>query len=97
MSALTIGIITLQLQEGLPTQVVSCELTERQREVLAFVARGCTNKQIAEALYITEKTARNHVSHILEKLELSCRTQAAVFAIEHRLIPPRMRQSGETP
>jgi two-component system response regulator DevR len=92
MSALTIGIITMQLQEGLPTQVVSCELTERQREVLALVARGYTNKQIAEALYITEKTARNHVSHILEKLGMSRRSEAAVFAVEHRLVPPRMLQ-----
>ena len=87
MSPLTIGIITKQLQERLPTQVGSCELTEREREVLTLVARGYTNKQIAEALYVTEKTARNHVSHILEKLELSRRTQAAVFAIEHKLVP----------
>ncbi len=47
------------------------ELTEREREVLALVAKGYTNKQIAEALYVTEKTARNHVSHILDKLGLA--------------------------
>jgi two-component system, NarL family, response regulator DevR len=88
MSLLSIGIITKQL----PTQVVSSVLTEREREVLALVARGYTNKQIAEALYVTEKTARNHVSHILEKLELSRRSEAAAFAVEHRLVPPRMLQ-----
>lgn len=61
------------------------ELTEREREVLALVARGYTNKQIAEALYLSEKTARNHVSHILEKLGLSRRSEAAAYAVEHRL------------
>jgi len=88
MSLLSIGIITKQL----PTQVVSSILTEREREVLALVARGYTNKQIAKALYVAEKTARNHVSHILEKLELSRRSEAAAFAVEHRLVPPRMLQ-----
>lgn len=67
------------------------ELTEREREVLILVARGYTNKQIAESLYVSEKTARNHVSHILEKLGLSRRSEAAAFAVEHKLVPPRER------
>ena len=65
------------------------ELTEREREVLTLVARGLTNKQIADTLFVTEKTARNHVSHILDKLGLSRRSEAAAFAVEHRLVPPR--------
>jgi two-component system, NarL family, response regulator DevR len=65
------------------------ELTDREREVLGLVARGYTNKQIAEALFMSEKTARNHVSHILEKLGLSRRSEAAAFAVEHKLVPPR--------
>ncbi len=65
------------------------ELTEREREVLALVARGYTNKQIAGELFVSEKTARNHVSHILEKLSLSRRSEAAVYAVEHKLVPPR--------
>jgi len=65
------------------------DLTVREREVLALVARGYTNKQIAEALNVTEKTARNHVSHILEKLSLSRRSEAAAYAVEHKLVPPR--------
>jgi Response regulator containing a CheY-like receiver domain and an HTH DNA-binding domain len=64
------------------------DLTEREREVLALVARGYTNKQIAEALYVSEKTARNHVSHILEKLGLARRSEAAAFAVEHKLLHP---------
>ena len=70
-------------------------MTEREREVLALVARGYTNKQIAEALYVSEKTARNHVSHILEKLGLARRSEAAAFAVEHRLVPPKTPQNGE--
>jgi len=69
------------------------ELTEREREVLALVARGYTNKQIADTLYVSEKTARNHVSHILEKLELSRRSEAAAFAVENKLVPPRERDT----
>lgn len=65
------------------------ELTEREREVLALVARGYTNKQIADTLVVSEKTARNHVSHILEKLGLSRRSEAAAFAVEHKLVPPK--------
>ena len=73
-------------------QMPGSELTEREREVLALIARGYTNKQIAEALTVTEKTARNHVSHILEKLGFSRRSEAAVYAVEHRLVPPKEQQ-----
>jgi two-component system, NarL family, response regulator DevR len=82
---------TKQAMERL-TQMPGSELTEREREVLALVARGYTNKQIADTLYVSEKTARNHVSHILEKLGLSRRSEAAVFAVEHKLVPPREQQ-----
>ena len=71
------------------TQIPGSELTEREREVLTLVARGYTNKQIADTLVVSEKTARNHVSHILDKLGLSRRSEAAAFAVEHKLVPPR--------
>ncbi len=71
------------------------DLTEREREVLALVARGYTNKQIAETLYVSEKTARNHVSHILEKLGMARRSEAAAYAVEYRLVPPKTPQNGE--
>lgn len=74
------------------SQTAGDELTEREREVLALIARGHTNKQIAELLCVSEKTARNHVSNILEKLGLSRRSEAAVYAVEHRLVPPRSAQ-----
>jgi two-component system response regulator DevR len=59
------------------------------REVLALVARGYTNKRIAEALSMSEKTARNHVSHILVKLGLERRSEATAYAVEYKLVPPR--------
>jgi DNA-binding CsgD family transcriptional regulator len=55
-------------------------LTTREREVLALVGQGRANRDIAAALYISERTARTHVSNILRKLELSSRTQAAILA-----------------
>ena len=61
-------------------------LTEREREVLRLVARGHSNKEIAALLDITERTARTHVSNILGKLDLASRTQAALWAIEHRAV-----------
>jgi DNA-binding NarL/FixJ family response regulator len=61
-------------------------LTEREREVLGLVARGHSNKEIATLLDITERTARTHVSNILGKLDLASRTQAALWAIEHRAV-----------
>ena len=62
------------------------ELTAREREVLQLIASGLTNREIAEALFITEKTVKTHVSHILGKLGLSDRTQAAILAVKHGLI-----------
>ena len=61
------------------------ELTEREREILLLVARGATNREIGEALFITEGTVKNHVSNILSKLGLRDRTQAALYARERFL------------
>ena len=60
-------------------------LTARERDVLACVARGLSNRAIADELGMAERTARTHVSNILAKLGLTSRTQAALFAVEHRL------------
>ncbi|HYH94011.1 MAG TPA: response regulator transcription factor [Candidatus Saccharimonadales bacterium] len=63
-------------------------LTVREREVLGGVARGLSNRAIADELGITERTARTHVSNILAKLGLSSRTQAALVAARHGLDRP---------
>ena len=60
-------------------------LTARERDVLACVARGLSNRAIADELGMAERTARTHVSNILAKLGLTSRTQAALFAVEHGL------------
>ncbi|MCC6617805.1 MAG: response regulator [Chloroflexi bacterium] len=61
-------------------------LTAREKEVLAQLAKGAANKEIAYELGITERTARTHVSNILGKLGLASRTQAALYAVEHKLV-----------
>jgi DNA-binding NarL/FixJ family response regulator len=60
-------------------------LTPREKEVLAKLGKGASNKEIAYELSITERTARTHVSNILGKLGLASRTQAALWAVEHKL------------
>jgi non-specific serine/threonine protein kinase len=60
-------------------------LSQREREVVALLARGYTNRQIAGELVISARTADGHVAHILAKLGLSTRAQAAVWAVENQL------------
>ena len=64
------------------------ELTRREREVALLVAQGLTNRQIAEELSISERTASNHVARILSKSRLRSRAQSAAWAAEHQLSPP---------
>jgi two-component system nitrate/nitrite response regulator NarL len=59
-------------------------LTERERQILQHLSRGESNKTIARALDISHDTVKLHVRHILAKLNLSSRVEAAVFAVEHR-------------
>ncbi|MEU4949220.1 response regulator transcription factor [Streptomyces lavendulae] len=60
-------------------------LTERERELLGLIADGRSNREIARALVLSEKTVKTHVSNILMKLDLSDRTQAALWAVRHGL------------
>jgi DNA-binding NarL/FixJ family response regulator len=60
-------------------------LTERETEVIRLVAEGCSNRVIAERLFISEKTVKTHVSNLLSKLNLEDRTQLAIYAIKNGL------------
>jgi DNA-binding NarL/FixJ family response regulator len=63
-------------------------LTDREKDVLRLLGQGMSNKDIGAALFITERTARTYVSNILGKLGLASRTQAALWAVEHKLAEP---------
>jgi DNA-binding NarL/FixJ family response regulator len=60
--------------------------SERETEILKLLARGATNKEIAETLFITENTAKVHIKNILEKLGLRNRQQAAAYAVQEGLV-----------
>ncbi|HRX72427.1 MAG TPA: two-component system response regulator NarL [Candidatus Competibacteraceae bacterium] len=65
----------------------SVRLTEREREILTLIAVGYSNKLIAQRLKITEGTVKVHVKHLLQKLQLNSRVEAAVWAVRHELKP----------
>ncbi len=63
------------------------QLTPREMDVLRLVAKGMSNREIAEKLFISEKTTKTHLSNILSKLHLADRTQVAIYALRKRLVP----------
>jgi DNA-binding NarL/FixJ family response regulator len=76
-----------------PAQALAVEeLTPREREVLGLLARGLSNPEICEALFISEATAKTHVARILQKLDLRDRVQVVIYAYETGLVAPGTRQ-----
>ena len=69
-----------------PKDELAEPLTEREKDVLRLLGQGMSNKDIGSTLFITERTARTYVSNILGKLGLASRTQAALYAVEHKLV-----------
>jgi non-specific serine/threonine protein kinase len=82
-----------------PPPPPASRLTPRERQVAALVARGLTNKEIADELVITEGTAAVHVEHIRTKLRLRSRAQVAVWAAEQGLLttPPDWEDPSDLP
>ena len=67
-----------------PEKPASRALTDREREILEHIAQGMSNKSIAKALDISHDTVKLHVRHILAKLNVSSRVEAAVYAVERK-------------
>jgi NarL family two-component system response regulator LiaR len=70
-----------------PNEAPVEQLTPREMDVLRLIAKGKSNKEIADALIVSEKTIKTHVSNILSKLHLADRTQVAIYALRQRLVP----------
>ncbi len=87
--AVTRGLIDSLRSAAEPAANPLTALSERELEILALVAAGRANKEIARLLVISERTARTHVSHILRKLGVGSRTQAALLAVRAGLGPPQ--------
>jgi two-component system, NarL family, response regulator DevR len=72
-----------RLRNGPAEDPALAALTPQERRILELIGEGMTNRQIAEAMFLAEKTVKNYVSGLLAKLGLQRRTQAAVFATRH--------------
>ncbi|MBG9451214.1 LuxR family transcriptional regulator [Cytobacillus firmus] len=62
-------------------------LTEREKEILFELVKGLSNKEIAEALFISDKTVKIHINKIFKKLNVKSRSQAVIYAVRHQLVP----------
>ncbi|MEJ2854070.1 MULTISPECIES: response regulator transcription factor [unclassified Saccharothrix] len=82
--------IRREREEGDPVRT----LTDQERTVLDLIGQGLTNRQIAEQMFLAEKTVKNYVSHLLAKLGLERRTQAAVMATKLRKPHPSTSEDG---
>jgi len=80
------GLKSARKAEIAAAPVEKDKLSPREREILVFVARGASNKEIARDLDLAESTVKIHVQHILRKLDLASRVQAAVYAVEAGMI-----------
>lgn len=69
---------------ALDKEKIEC-LTKRELDVLQLISEGCSNKKISDELSISERTVKNHISHIFRKIDVEDRTQAAVFAIRNKI------------
>ena len=72
-----------RVRTGPPKDKELAALTEQEQKILGHIGQGLTNRQIAEQMFLAEKTVKNYVSSMLAKLGLTSRTQAAIFATKH--------------
>jgi DNA-binding NarL/FixJ family response regulator len=94
MAAKLMGEISRHATHGAGRADRGPELSPRETDVLALVAQGQSNKEIAAALAIAENTVKNHLKNILEKLHLENRVQAATYAVREGLAPEPPKKNG---
>jgi DNA-binding NarL/FixJ family response regulator len=75
--------------EKKPVEQLDANLSPREGEVLQLVAKGATNKEIADSLFISENTVKTHLQNIMDKLHLANRSQAAAYAVKKGLLPDK--------
>lgn len=74
------------IRQSLAPSIFRPDLTSREQDVIRLLTKGKSNKEIAATLHLTEGTVKGYVSKIFEKLEVADRTQAALYAVKHRLV-----------
>ncbi|WP_462410162.1 response regulator [Neobacillus sp. Marseille-QA0830] len=77
----------LEQEPVLAEERLDLPLTDREKEVLLCLVKGMNNKDIAQALYISDKTVKIHVSNIFKKLGVKSRSQVVIYAVQHQLVP----------
>jgi NarL family two-component system response regulator LiaR len=92
-----VAALLVQSVRGRETQGPLARLSAREREVLAALSRGRSNREIARALSLGEQTVKSYVSSILTKLDLQDRTQAAIFGLQQGLVPLRDALRSDDP
>jgi DNA-binding NarL/FixJ family response regulator len=75
--------VMARLRDGTAGEDPAAALTGQEKRVLELIGQGLTNRQIAERMFLAEKTAKNYVSSLLAKLGMHRRTEAAAFAVRH--------------
>ncbi|MGI2327858.1 response regulator transcription factor [Planococcus sp. YIM B11945] len=81
-------VMSKMMKQMRHSHVLHEDLTEREMEILLLLATGYTNQEIADELVIALKTVKTHVSNLLSKLEVHDRTQAVIYAFQHKLVSP---------
>jgi DNA-binding NarL/FixJ family response regulator len=74
-------------EDSLEVEKKDTQLTEREKEVLLCLVQGMNNKEIAKALFISDKTVKIHVSNIFKKLDVKSRSQVVIYAVQNHLVP----------
>ncbi|MBY6036413.1 response regulator transcription factor [Fictibacillus nanhaiensis] len=84
--SMTKKLVNMHLQQS-QVKKDDSNLTDREQEVLIGLVEGLSNKEIAEKLFISDKTVKIHVSKIFKKLEVKSRSQAVIYAVQNQLVP----------